>query len=50
MQRCLTEFTIEPIKTTIPFLRRVLAHSDFQSGQIDTGFVERAFTRVTAAV
>jgi acetyl-CoA carboxylase biotin carboxylase subunit len=43
MQRCLQEFTIEPTKTTIPFLRKVLAHPEFASGEIDTGFVERTF-------
>jgi acetyl-CoA carboxylase biotin carboxylase subunit len=45
MLRCLTEFVIEPIKTTLPFLRRVLSHPDFQTGSIDTGFVERTFDR-----
>ena len=44
MQRCLHEFVVEPIKTTLPFLSRVMAHPDFASGKIDTGFVERAFT------
>jgi acetyl-CoA carboxylase biotin carboxylase subunit len=43
MQRCLREFTIEPIKTTIPFLRKVLAHPDFMAGQVDTTFIERTF-------
>ena len=43
MQRCLDEFTIEPIKTTIPFLRKVLAHPDFGTGTIDTSFVGRTF-------
>ncbi len=43
MQRCLIEFTIEPIKTTIPFLRRVMDHPNWFSGEIDTGFVERTF-------
>jgi len=43
MQRCLHEFVIEPISTTVPFLARVLAHPDFASGAIDTGFIERAF-------
>lgn len=43
MQRCLAEFTIEPIKTTIPFLRNLLAHPDFAAGAIDTGFIERTF-------
>ena len=43
MQRCLHEFAIEPIATTLPFLRRVFAHPDFMAGKIDTGFAERAF-------
>ncbi len=41
MQRCLREFTVEPIHTTLPFLRKVLAHPHFVAGTIDTGFVER---------
>ena len=32
MQRCLDEFTIKPIQTTIPFLRQVMAHPDFAEG------------------
>jgi acetyl-CoA carboxylase biotin carboxylase subunit len=43
MQRCLDEFTIEPIKTTLPFLRQVISHADFVAGSIDTSFVERTF-------
>jgi acetyl-CoA carboxylase biotin carboxylase subunit len=43
MQRCLNEFVIEPIKTTLPFLRQVMAHPNFASSSIDTGFVERTF-------
>ncbi|MGD2111714.1 MAG: biotin carboxylase N-terminal domain-containing protein, partial [Phycisphaerae bacterium] len=43
MGRCLDEFTIEPIKTTIPFLRKIMSHPDFEAGKIDTGFVERTF-------
>ncbi len=43
MQRCLREFTIEPIKTTLPFLRHVMTHPDFVAGAIDTAFVERTF-------
>lgn len=42
MQRCLKEFRIEPVKTTIPFLEKVMAHPEFAAGQIDTGFIERA--------
>jgi acetyl-CoA carboxylase biotin carboxylase subunit len=43
MQRALREFTIEPLKTTIPFLRRVMEHPHWISGEIDTGFIERTF-------
>lgn len=42
MKRCLAEFLIEPLKTTIPFLQTVMDHPDFAAGTIDTGFVERA--------
>ncbi len=42
MKRALREFEIAPIKTTIPFILRVLDHPDFVAGKIDTGFVERA--------
>ena len=44
MQRCLREFRIEPLKTTIPFLEQVMAHPEFIKGGIDTGFVERSLT------
>jgi len=43
MRRCLREFEIAPIKTTIPFFLKVLEHEDFISGKFDTGFVVRAF-------
>ena len=41
----LEEFILEGVHTTVPFLRKVLAHPDFVSGNIDTGFVERFLTR-----
>jgi len=44
MSRCLREFVIEPIKTTIPFHRRTIAHPEFAEGKIDTGFIERIST------
>ncbi len=43
MRRCLNEFVIEPVKTTLPFLRKVMAHKEFAGGKFDTSFVERAF-------
>ena len=39
MQRALHEFTIEPIKTTIPFHQTVLNHPSFISGKYSTSFV-----------
>jgi len=50
MQRCLREFVVHPLKTTIPFLSRVLAHPAFESGAVDTGFVERTFQSAEAVV
>jgi acetyl-CoA carboxylase biotin carboxylase subunit len=41
MLRALDEFRIEGIKTTIPFQKRVLQHSTFVEGMVDTKFVER---------
>ena len=43
MRRALDEFLIEGPRTTIPFLRDVVDHSDFRAGTHDTGFVERYF-------
>ncbi|MBL8881140.1 MAG: hypothetical protein JNG88_18680 [Phycisphaerales bacterium] len=43
MRRCLSEFHVEGISTTIPFHRKVFEHADFLSGEVDTGFVERYF-------
>ncbi len=41
MRRALDEYVIEGVHTTIPFLRQVMAHPRFQSGQITTAFVEQ---------
>jgi acetyl-CoA carboxylase biotin carboxylase subunit len=43
MRRALQEFTIEPIKTTIPACQEILSHNLFVKNKIDTGFVERNF-------
>jgi acetyl-CoA carboxylase biotin carboxylase subunit len=43
MKRALVEFKIEPIKTTIPLHQKILAHTDFVNGNVDTGFIERTF-------
>jgi len=41
MLRCLDEFVIEPIKTTLPLYRRILLDRAFRAGDIDTGYVDR---------
>ena len=41
MIRCLDELRIDGIKTTAPFHKRVLSHTAFVEGLVDTGFVER---------
>jgi acetyl-CoA carboxylase biotin carboxylase subunit len=43
MRRALSEFVIEPIKTTIPASLSILSHNLFVKGKIDTEFVERNF-------
>jgi acetyl-CoA carboxylase biotin carboxylase subunit len=45
MQRALEEFTIEPIKTTIPFHKRVFSNPAFLRGKFSTDFVERLFAQ-----
>lgn len=41
MQRALDEYAITGIKTTIPFHQKVLAHPQFQAGEVTTDFVEK---------
>lgn len=43
MRRCLNEIKIDGIKTSTPLQLKILEHPDFQSGKIDTGFIERNF-------
>jgi len=38
---CLAEFEVEGIATNIPFLRRLVAHSDYVANDVSTGFVGR---------
>ena len=42
MRRALQEFSIQPIKTTIPACLEILSHNLFVKGKVDTGFVERS--------
>jgi acetyl-CoA carboxylase biotin carboxylase subunit len=43
MKRALSEFVIEPVKTTIPACLDILSHNLFVKNKIDTSFVERNF-------
>ena len=42
MARALAEYRVAGVRTTIPFLRRLVAHPDFLAGRLSTGFLERA--------
>ncbi len=44
-KRALDEFTIEPIKTTISFHKRVMNNPAFLRGRFSTDFVERLFEK-----
>ncbi len=41
MHRSLDEFVIRGVKTTIPFLRKIMHDNDFKIGNFDTGYLER---------
>ncbi len=41
MSQALDSFIVEGVTTTIPFLRRVIEHESFASGDVDTKFLER---------
>jgi acetyl-CoA carboxylase biotin carboxylase subunit len=41
MLRALNEFTVDGVKTTIPFHREVMAHDAFMNGDVTTDFIEK---------
>src|SRR3954454_21446233 len=41
MKRALSEFHIAPVKTTIPLHLQIMDNPHFQTGDVDTGFIER---------
>jgi acetyl-CoA carboxylase biotin carboxylase subunit len=41
MKRALVEFTIEGVKSTVPIHIEIMSNPDFNSGRVDTGWVER---------
>jgi acetyl-CoA carboxylase biotin carboxylase subunit len=44
MKRALGEFSIEGVKSTVPFCLFVMNHPAFTSGNIDTGFVDKHYS------
>ncbi|PIQ82103.1 MAG: acetyl-CoA carboxylase biotin carboxylase subunit [Candidatus Omnitrophica bacterium CG11_big_fil_rev_8_21_14_0_20_64_10] len=46
MRRALDEMVVDPIKTTIPFHRRVFTHPDFVAGRYATDFLEKMTSTV----
>ena len=40
-RRCLDEFVVEGVKTTIPFHKKIVNNEDFIQGNMDTGLIER---------
>lgn len=40
-RRCLSEFMVGGIKTTIPFHQKIVSNPDFIAGKTDTGLIER---------
>ncbi|MBN1437478.1 MAG: acetyl-CoA carboxylase biotin carboxylase subunit [Sedimentisphaerales bacterium] len=43
MKRALQEYTIAPIKSTIPLCLEILSHPQYVKGNVDTGFIERTW-------
>jgi acetyl-CoA carboxylase biotin carboxylase subunit len=41
MGRALEEYTIAPMKTTIPLYQKIMDDDDFRKGDFDTGFINR---------
>jgi acetyl-CoA carboxylase biotin carboxylase subunit len=46
-RRALDEFTIEPVKTTIPFHKKVMDNPAFIRGKFSTNFVEHLFEKTS---
>ena len=44
MKRALSEFRIEPIKTTIPICHKILSHNRYLQNKVDTSFIEQNIT------
>jgi acetyl-CoA carboxylase biotin carboxylase subunit len=45
MRRAIDEYRISGIRTNLSFFKRLLADREFQEGKLDTGFLDRFFSR-----
>jgi acetyl-CoA carboxylase, biotin carboxylase subunit len=48
MSRALAEYRVVGVLTTIPVLAHIVAHEDFRSGTLSTGFLDRILPELTA--
>ncbi|MGA1368922.1 MAG: acetyl-CoA carboxylase biotin carboxylase subunit, partial [Blastocatellia bacterium] len=49
LRRALDEYHVGGIQTTLPFFKEVLLDPKFQTGEVDTGFIERFLSSRTTA-
>jgi acetyl-CoA carboxylase biotin carboxylase subunit len=49
MARALGEYRVAGIRTTLPLLRRLVAHADFTQGRLSTALLDRILPDLTAA-
>jgi len=47
MTRCLSEFTVEGLKTNIPFHLKIMANSFYRKGELSTSFIKRRMNNGT---
>jgi acetyl-CoA carboxylase biotin carboxylase subunit len=48
MSRALAEYKVVGVLTTIPALAHIVAHEDFRTGKLSTGFLDRILPELTA--
>ena len=49
LARALGEYRVAGIRTTLPLLRRLVAHGDFKAGRLSTALLDRIMPELTAA-
>jgi acetyl/propionyl-CoA carboxylase alpha subunit len=49
MARALGEYRVAGIRTTLPLLRRLVAHADFRAGRLSTTLLDRILPELAAA-